>query len=122
MLIKTKINSIRKTFKYQIHFDLFLRMRKTINFIMSKKFIPVLFLFIASGLFLTYTTMGRGDKFRDDPKSKYEKILRNVGIILEEGHYSPKKIDDAFSVLIYPSSLFNETSKSIDINFKSYIV
>ncbi|GAC1381573.1 MAG: carboxy terminal-processing peptidase [Ginsengibacter sp.] len=41
--------------------------------------------------------MGRGDKGNDNPKSKNEKILRNVGIVLEEGHYSPKKIDDNFS-------------------------
>ena len=89
------------TFKYQIQFDLFLRMNKTMKFIMSKKFIPVLFLFIAGGLFLAYTTMGRGDKDSDNPKSKYEKILRNVGIILEEGHYSPKKIDDNFSKEVF---------------------
>lgn len=93
------------TFKYQFQFDLFLRMNKTINFIMSKKFIPVLFLFIAGGLFLAYTTMGRGDKRNDDPRSKYEKILRNVGIILEEGHYSPKKIDDAFSKEVFKKYL-----------------
>ena len=76
-------------------------MNKTMKFIMSKKFIPVLFLFIAGGLFLAYTTMGRGDKDSDNPKSKYEKILRNVGIILEEGHYSPKKIDDNFSKEVF---------------------
>ncbi|MEO6452693.1 MAG: carboxy terminal-processing peptidase [Ginsengibacter sp.] len=72
---------------------------------MSKKIIPILFLFIAAGLFLTYTTMGRGDKLRDNPKSKYEKILRHVGIILEEGHYSPKKIDDAFSKEVFKKYL-----------------
>ncbi|MEO6328902.1 MAG: carboxy terminal-processing peptidase [Ginsengibacter sp.] len=72
---------------------------------MSKKFIPILFLFIAGGLFLAYTTMGRGDKRIDDPRSKYEKILRNVGIILEEGHYSPKKIDDAFSKEVFKKYL-----------------
>lgn len=66
---------------------------------------PVLFLFIAAGLFLTYTTMGRGDKLKDNPKSKYEKILRHVGIILEEGHYSPKKIDDVFSKDVYKKYL-----------------
>ena len=66
------------------------------NFIMSKKFLPVLIALICGGLFLTYTVVGRGDR-KDDPKTKYEKILRNVGIVLEEGHYSPKKIDDAFS-------------------------
>jgi carboxyl-terminal processing protease len=80
-------------------------MRKTINFIMSKKFIPVLFLFVIAGLFLTYTTMGRGDKSADNPKTKHEKILRNVGIILEEGHYSPRKIDDAFSKKVFKKYL-----------------
>ncbi|MEP6595414.1 MAG: carboxy terminal-processing peptidase [Ginsengibacter sp.] len=72
---------------------------------MSKKFIPVLFFFIAGGLFLAYTTMGRGDKGSYNPKSKYEKILRNVGIILEEGHYSPKKIDDDFSKEVFKKYL-----------------
>jgi carboxyl-terminal processing protease len=79
-------------------------MNKTLKFIMSKKFIPVLLSFIAAGLFIAYTTMGRGDK-DDNPKSKYEKILRNVGIILEEGHYSPKKINDDFSKEVFKKYL-----------------
>jgi len=64
---------------------------------MSKKFLPVLVVLIGVGLFVTYGVMGRGDRLIDNPKTKYEKILKNVGIVLEEGHYSPKKIDDAFS-------------------------
>ncbi len=64
---------------------------------MSKKFLPVLLVLICGGLFLTYGVMGRGDRKDDNPKSKYERILRNVGIVLEQGHYSPKKIDDKFS-------------------------
>lgn len=64
---------------------------------MSKKFLPVLIILICGSLFLTYAVMGRTDRRNDDPKTRYEKILRNVGIVLEEGHYSPKKIDDAFS-------------------------
>ncbi len=64
---------------------------------MSKKFLPVLLVLICAGLFLTYGVMGRGDRKDDNPKSKYELILRNVGIVLEQGHYSPKKIDDKFS-------------------------
>ncbi|KAA9036411.1 tail-specific protease [Ginsengibacter hankyongi] len=67
------------------------------NFIMSKKFLPVLLVLICGGLFVTYGVMGRGDRLSDNPKTKYEKILKNVGIVLEEGHYSPKTIDDAFS-------------------------
>lgn len=64
---------------------------------MSKKFIPVLIILILVGLFIGYGVMGRGDKINDDPKTKYEKVLRNVGIVLEQGHYQPKKIDDNFS-------------------------
>lgn len=64
---------------------------------MSKKFLPVLLVLICGGLFLGYGVMGRGDHDSDNPKSKYEKILKNVGIVLEQGHYSPKKIDDKFS-------------------------
>ncbi len=85
------------TFIITIVFGLFLRMNKTMNFIMSKKFVPVLFLLIAAGLFVAYTTMGNADARNDNPKTKFEKILRNVGIVLEEGHYSPKKINDDFS-------------------------
>lgn len=72
-------------------------MNKIMSFIMSKKFLTVLTVLISVGLILTFTSMGRGDRGKDNPKSKNEKILRNVGIVLEEGHYSPKKIDDNFS-------------------------
>lgn len=63
---------------------------------MSKKFIPVLLILILGGLFIAYGVMGSSDR-QDDPKAKYQRILRNVGIVLEQGHYSPKKIDDQFS-------------------------
>lgn len=62
---------------------------------MSKKFIPVLLVLTAASLFLAFQTQGRAD--HDNPKSKYTRILRNVGLLLEQGHYSPKKIDDSFS-------------------------
>lgn len=62
---------------------------------MSKKFLPVLLVFLAASLFLAFQTQGSTE--RDNPKSKYTKILRNVGLLLEQGHYSPKKIDDNFS-------------------------
>ena len=62
---------------------------------MSKKFIPVLIVLILAGLFIGYGVKGKSDS--NDPKTKYEKILQNVGIVLEQGHYNPKKIDDKFS-------------------------
>ena len=64
---------------------------------MSKKFIPVLLILIMAGLFITYGVNGKSERKNEDPKEKYQKILRNVGIVLEQGHYSPKKIDDKFS-------------------------
>ncbi len=63
---------------------------------MSKKFIPVALLLIATSSFFAFQTQGKTD-IDDNPKSRYTKVLKNVGILLEEGHYSPKKIDDVFS-------------------------
>lgn len=37
----------------------------------------------------------------EDPPSKNETILRTVGAMLEQGHYSPKKIDDNFSKQVF---------------------
>ncbi len=65
---------------------------------MSKKFIPVILVLTAASLFLAFQTQGRTD--RDNPKSKYTRIIRNVGLLLEQGHYSPKTIDDNFSKLV----------------------
>ncbi|MEO6684036.1 MAG: carboxy terminal-processing peptidase [Ginsengibacter sp.] len=64
---------------------------------MSKKFIPVLLILILAGLFITYGVNGKGERKDNNPEDKYQKILLNVGIVLEQGHYSPKKIDDEFS-------------------------
>jgi carboxyl-terminal processing protease len=61
---------------------------------MNKKFLPVFLVLIIGGFFLAFQSQGRND---DNPKSRYEKVLRNVGMLLEQGHYSPKKVDDAFS-------------------------
>lgn len=63
---------------------------------MSKRFIPVLVGLLVAGLLVTYGVMGNNEK-QDDPGQKYQRILQNVGIVLEKGHYSPKKIDDKFS-------------------------
>ncbi len=65
---------------------------------MSKKFIPVILVLTGASLFLAFQTQGRSDN--DNPKLKYGKVLRNVGLLLEQGHYSPRKIDDAFSKLV----------------------
>ncbi len=50
---------------------------------------------VLASLFFAFQSKGSGGS--DNPRSRYEKILRNVGLLLEQGHYSPKKIDDNFS-------------------------
>ena len=70
-------------------------MQKIADFIMSKKFIPVVIVLTFLGLFFTYQSQGRSDN--DDPKARHAKIIRNVSMLLEQGHFSPKKIDDNFS-------------------------
>jgi carboxyl-terminal processing protease len=45
----------------------------------------------------------------EDPPSKNEVIMRTVGAMLEQGHYSPKKIDDNFS-----KEIFSEYIKRLD--------
>jgi carboxyl-terminal processing protease len=70
-------------------------MLKIQQFIMSKKFLPVLLVLTVASLFVAFQTQGRGGG--DSPKTKNEKILRNVGLLLEQGHYSPKNINDSFS-------------------------
>lgn len=66
---------------------------------MSKKFIPVILVLTGASLFLAFQTQGKNDT-DDNPKSKYAKVLRYVGMYLEEAHFSPKKIDDGFSKLV----------------------
>ena len=61
---------------------------------MSKKFLPVMLVLLGASFFIAFQTKGRGE---DDPKSKNEKILHNIGAVLEQGHYSPQVIDDNFS-------------------------
>ncbi len=58
----------------------------------NKKTLPFVIAIIVTGVFITFQTIGL-----DNPPSKYERILRQVGTMLEQGHYQPKKIDDAFS-------------------------
>jgi len=73
-------------------------MLKIQQFIMSKKFLPVLAVLIGAGLFIALQTQGRTTD--DNPKSKNEKILHEVGLLLVQAHYSPRKLDDGFSKLV----------------------
>ena len=69
-------------------------MQKFIAFIMSKQFLPLIFTLTLVSILLFLKSEGRSD---DDPKTRHAKVLKTVGDMLEEQHYSPKKINDAFS-------------------------
>ena len=64
--------------------------------IMNKKFFPVLLVLTVASFFFAFSRSSKSD----NPKSKNEKILHNVGLLLEQGHYSPKPIDDKFSAAV----------------------
>ena len=68
----------------------------------NKRNLPVVFLFLCAGLVLAFRSLGFGD---GNPPTKYEKILHNVGEMLSQIHYSPKKINDDFSKTIFKKYL-----------------
>lgn len=71
----------------------------------SKRSLPVLILFLGAGLIAAFNTFGWGG---GNPAGKYEKILHNVGDMLKEIHYSPKKIDDEFSKTLFKKFLSDQ--------------
>ena len=48
-------------------------------------------------VFFTFQSQGKNE---EDPKQRYEKILRNLNVLIKEAHFKPKTIDDAFSKTI----------------------
>jgi carboxyl-terminal processing protease len=59
---------------------------------LGKKSVPVLLFLLFAGLLIGFSTNGHLP-----PTDKYQKIFQEVTEILENAHFSPKKIDDAFS-------------------------
>ncbi|RYG02918.1 MAG: tail-specific protease, partial [Chitinophagaceae bacterium] len=68
----------------------------------KKKNLPVVILLVGAGLVLAVRSFGIGN---GTPPTKYEKILHNVGDMLAEIHYSPRKINDDFSKEIFKKYL-----------------
>ncbi|MBS1654178.1 MAG: carboxy terminal-processing peptidase [Bacteroidetes bacterium] len=66
------------------------------------KRLPIVILVLMAGVFLAFQSMGTAKK---TPPNRYEEILRDVGEMLKEGHYSPQDINDAFSKKIFKSYL-----------------
>lgn len=62
------------------------------------KRLPIVIMMIVAGSFLAFQTSGTGTK---TPPGKYEQILKLIGEMLAQAHYSPQSINDAFSKKIY---------------------
>ena len=66
------------------------------------KRLPIVILMVFAGSFLAFKTMGTGPRSTTVlPPSKYEKILRLVGEMLNQAHYSPQQLNDAFSKKVF---------------------
>src|SRR4029078_2918720 len=76
-------------------------MLKALKYLTNMKRLPILLMLVIAGTFLAFQSLGKSS----NPPSKYEKILRNVGQMLKEAHYSPKDINDDFSRKIFKKFL-----------------
>ncbi len=75
---------------------------------MNRKVWPVLLIVLFGGIFWAFTGTGK-EKDSEDQYAKQQKLLAAIGNILEEKHYSPKPINDAFS-----KEVFNKYLASLD--------
>lgn len=79
-------------------------MSGTLKYLFNMKRLPILIMMLVAGSFLAFKTMGRGTH-PTTPPSKYEEILRLVGKMFQEAHYSPQDINDAFSKKVFKKFL-----------------
>lgn len=84
----------------------------------SKKSLPVIALLLCAGLVVGFKSLGWGGGV---PPTKYEKILHNIGEMLSQIHYSPKKIDDNFSKEIFKKYLSDKIDQQKNIFLQSDI-
>ncbi len=63
---------------------------------LNKRTLPLVLLILVVGI-VAFRTLRKGE----NPPTKQEKILHDVGEILEQVHYSPKLINDEFSKKIF---------------------
>jgi carboxyl-terminal processing protease len=68
------------------------------------KRLPLIVLIVAAGFFLAFLPVGKASV---NPPGKYEKILKLVGEMLTQAHYSPQQINDEFSKKIFTRYLTN---------------
>ncbi len=84
----------------------------------NRKSLPVVLLLVIAGLVVAFRSLGIGI---GEPPTKHEKILHNIGEMLSQIHYSPKKIDDNFSKEIFKKYLSDKTDPQKNIFLQSDI-
>jgi carboxyl-terminal processing protease len=77
-------------------------MLKAFKYLTNMKRLPVVVLFFAAGSILAFRSLGTTHL---NPPGKYEKILKLVGEMLSQGHFSPQDINDDFSKKVYKKYL-----------------
>src|SRR5262245_20055975 len=73
-------------------------MQNVLKYLLNMKRLPIVILTLVAGFFLAFQTMGNA---ANNPPSKYEEILKLVGEMLTQAHYSPQDINDVFSKNIF---------------------
>lgn len=68
------------------------------------KRLPIVIMMIVAGSFLAFQTMGKSTTNKVPP-NKYEQILKLVGEMLSQAHYSPQDINDALSKKVFKKFL-----------------
>src|SRR5580658_9266691 len=91
-------------------------MLKVLKYMIKLRNLPVVLLILGGGVFVAFRTLGVGG----NPPSRDETILHNVGEYLEELHYSPKPINDSFSLEVFGKYL-GEVDADKNIFFQSDI-
>lgn len=92
-------------------------MLNLLKFMINKRNLPFVVLILAGGVAVAFRTLGVG-AHPSNPPSKDETILHNVGEYLAELHYSPKPIDDKFSLEVFGKYL-GEVDAQKNILFQS---
>jgi len=73
-------------------------MRKALKYITDMKRLPFVLILVVGGIFFGIKSFGKNTS---TPPGKYETILRYVSEIIAQAHFSPKEINDAFSIKIF---------------------
>ena len=95
-----KRSRISKISSFQSHFTLFLNffMRAIMTYVKQNKWTFLATILVFGGLFFAFNIVSE----QQEPSSvRHRKLVSTIGQLLETEHYSPRKIDDAFSKEVF---------------------